>query len=148
MPAATDFIAVFRDRRQCFAGLLELSRQQLALVETDDYTQLLALLGNKQQIIGRLEAIAAGAPRLWDDWRRERERLPAESRAACERTLAESEALLARLIELERAGTETLARRRDQTQEQLRSVTGGARANLAYRDCLAPVTHRHLDTDL
>src|SRR5882724_12049033 len=147
MPAATDFLKTFRDRRQCFAELLELSQRQLGLVETDDYTQLLRLLGGKQQIIGRLEAISSASPGLWDDWRRARERLPAAARDACERTLAETEALLGQLLEHERVSTETLSRRRDETQEHLRSVSGGTRVNEAYRDCLAPITYRHLDRD-
>ncbi len=146
MPAA-NFNKTFHDRRQCFAELLELSQRQLGLVETDDYTQLMRLLAGKQQIIVRLETISRGAPRLWDDWRRERDQLPAASRAACEQTLAETEALLARLLEHERVSTETLSRRRDATQAQLRSVAGGARVNQAYRDTLAPVTHRLLDMD-
>ncbi|MBI3864709.1 MAG: hypothetical protein HY290_22760 [Planctomycetia bacterium] len=148
MPAAPDFIKTFHDRRQCFAELLALSERQLGLVESDDYTQLLGVLGGKQQIIGRLEAIAGDAPRLWDDWRRERDRLPQATRDACEQTLAETQSLLERLLEHERVSTETLSRRRDETQAQLRSVTGGARVNQAYRDSLSPLTHRLLDRDL
>ena len=147
MPAPLDFIATFKDRRQCFADLLQISRCQLGLVENDDYSQLLRLLGGKQQIIGRLEAISSRLPRLWDDWRRERERLAPGSREICEQTLADTEALLAELLEHERVSTETLARRRDQTARQLAAVAGGSRVNQAYRDCLAPVTHRHLDLD-
>jgi hypothetical protein len=147
MPAALDFIATFADRRQCFADLLQISRSQLALVETDDYARLMRLLGGKQQIIGRLEAIAGREPKLWEKWRLERERLAPQTRAVCEQTLAETEALLAELLEHERVATETLAHRRDQTAQQLAEVAGGSRVNQAYRDCLAPATHRHLDLD-
>ncbi len=147
MPAALDFIPTFKDRRQCFADLLQISRSQLGLVETDDYTQLLRLLGGKQQIIGRLEAISGREPQLWDEWRRDRERLAPQARRDCEQTLAETETLLAALLEHERIATETLARRRDETAQQLAAVAGGSRVNQAYRDCLAPVTHRLLDLD-
>ena len=58
-----------------------------------------------------------------------------------------STALLERLLEQERVSTESLARRRDQTAAELRTVASGSRVNQAYRDSLAPVTHRHLDTD-
>ena len=147
MPAALDFIATFEDRRQCFADLLQISRSQLGLVETDDYSQLLQLLGGKQQIISRLEAISSRNPQLWDKWRGERQRLAPGAREICEQTLAETESLLAELLEHERIATETLSRRRDQTAHQLAAVAGGSRVNQAYRDCLAPVTHRHLDLD-
>ena len=147
MPATPDFITTFEDRRQCFADLLRISQSQLELVETEDYSQLLRLLGGKQQIIGRLEAISSRLPRLWDDWRRERERLAPGARKACEQTLAETETLLSELLEHERVSTESLARRRDQTAQQLAAVAGGSRVNQAYRDALAPVTHRLLDLD-
>jgi len=148
MQLAAEFLKTFADRRQCFAELFELSKQQMRLVDTDDYTQLLKLLGGKQQIISRLEAIGKGRPRLWDDWKAERDRLAPAARHACEKTLEETEALLAELLEHERTSTENLSRRRDQTARELRDVASGTRVNQAYRDTLAPVTHRHLDTDL
>jgi hypothetical protein len=147
MSATSDFLTIFADRKQCFADLLDLSRRQLGLVETDDYAQLLGLLGGKQQIIGRLEALGRIRPALWDDWRAERERIAPSARKACEETLAQTEALLARLLEHERVSTEALARRRDQTGRELRTLAAGSRVNQAYRDSLAPVTHRHLDRD-
>jgi len=148
MPAATNFLTIFADRRQCFADLLELSQRQLELVEKNDYAQLLGLLGGKQQIIGRLESLGRSRPGLWDDWRSDRNQLAPLARQACEEVLAQTEALLARLLEHERTSTETLARRRDQTARELRAVAAGGRVNQAYRDSFAPVTHRHLDRDL
>lgn len=147
MPSPRDFLETFGDRRRCFAELLELSQRQLALVEQDDYPQLLGLLGGKQKIIARLELIGRSRPRLWEEWRAERDCLAPPVRQACEQTLAESEALLARLLEHERASTDTLVRRRDHTARQLRAVATGSHVNHAYGDSLAPATHRHLDTD-
>jgi hypothetical protein len=80
MPSSRDFLETFGDRRRCFADLLELSQRQLALVEQDDYPQLLGLLGGKQQIIGRLELIGRSRPRLWEEWREERDRLVGDQR--------------------------------------------------------------------
>jgi hypothetical protein len=147
MPRPSDFLQTFTDRRQCFADLLELSKRQLGLVEADEYSRLLGLLGGKQQIIGRLETIGKAQPNLWDAWRQERDRLAPQARQACEQILAETESLLAELLEHERVGTDRLAHRRDQTAHQLRTVAAGSRVNQAYRDSLAPVTHRHLDLD-
>jgi hypothetical protein len=147
MPAPADYFRTFQDRRTCFVDLLQLSRRQLELVESDDYPQLLGLLGGKQQIIGRLEAISVREPRLWDEWRRDRNYLAPVVRQACEQTLAETEVVLAELLEHERVSTDTLARRREQTARQLQAVASGSRVNQAYRDCLAPATHRHLNMD-
>ena len=147
MPPANEFLQTFAERRQCIAGLLELSQRQLDLVEADDYSRLLGLLGGKQQIISRLEEMGRGRPRLWDEWRQERGRLAPDVRQRCEETLAETEDLLARLLEQERISTECLARRRDDTARELRSVAAGSRVNQAYGESLAPVTHRFLDRD-
>jgi hypothetical protein len=142
-----EFLKIFTDRQQCFAELLELSQKQLGLVEADEYTQLLGLLGGKQKIITRLDMIGKARPQLWDEWRLERDRLAPRIRQACEQALAETEALLSQLLESERVGTERLTRRRDETARALRTIASGSRVNQAYRDSLAPVTHRHLDLD-
>ncbi len=147
MPPLPEFLQTFADRRQCFVDLLEFSKRQMELVESDDYAQLLGLLGGKQRIIGRLETIGKGRPRLWEEWRAVRDRLSPPERQACERTLAETETLLAQLLEHERASTECLTRRRDQTARELRAVATGSRVNQAYGDSFTPVTHRHLDLD-
>jgi hypothetical protein len=147
MPSLPDFLRTFADRRQCFADLLEFSKRQLGLVESDDYAQLLGLLGGKQRIIGRLETIGKARPRLWDEWRAVRDRLSALERQACEQTLAESESLLVQILEHERASTDRLTRRRDETAYELRGVATGSRVNQAYGDSFAHATHRHLDMD-
>ena len=147
MPPNPDFLRTFAARRQCCAELLELSQKQIGLVEADDYTELLRLLGGKQRIIHRLEALGSGQPRLWEEWREARDGLAPTTRGACEQVLADTEALLARLLEHERVSTERLQVRRDETARELRTVTAGCRVNQAYRDTLAPPTHRHLDLD-
>lgn len=140
-----DFLQTFTDRRQCFVELLLLSREQLSLIDGDDYQRLLAVQGSKQRIIGRLEEIAKAAPRLGQEWKNCRDQLAPADRKACEAALAETEAILAALLEQERISTEYLQRRRDETQLQIAQLTAGEQAQSAYRDSLAPVTHRHLD---
>jgi hypothetical protein len=142
---APDFLTLFVQRRQHFSELLQLSRGQLALVEADDHAQLLSLLGAKQRVIGRLEELGQHRPELWQEWRRDRDRLSPTQRSSCEATLAETESLLAELLENERVCTETLSRRRDATRRELQRVVHGSHVNQAYRDSLAPSTHRHLD---
>jgi len=139
------FLQTFSDRRQCFSDLLGFSAEQLSLIESDDYTRLLAILGSKQRVIGRLEEISRMHPWLWQEWQRHRDGLDSELRAACEKVLAETEDVLAELMQHERNSTTHLSRRRDETQFQLHRVTAGAQAQAAYRDSLAPRTHRHLD---
>lgn len=130
----SDFLRVFCTRRDYCAALLELSREQQALIAADDYTQLLVLLGHKQGILGRMEEFNRRQPALWSRWREERGRLDPGDRAACESMLAETEAILATLYSQEQESTEDLARRRLATREELQNVSQGARAQSAYHD--------------
>ena len=139
------FLQTFHERQKCFAELLDLARTQLESITNDDYTALLTILGNKQRVIGRLEEITRTQPQLWQDWQSGRDALDPYNRSACEASLAETEAILARLMEHEHISTEHLTRRREETQLQLQSIASGTRTNNAYRDSLAPVTHRLLD---
>lgn len=141
----SNFLQAFTDRHRCFSELLRFSQQQRALIDSDDYTQLLAILGSKQRVIGRLEEIGRMHPALGQDWKQQRDSLPAADRSLCDEQLAATEVLLEELMELERTSTDQLARRRDETQLELHRVTTGAQAQAAYRDSLAPRTHRHLD---
>jgi hypothetical protein len=145
MMSSTDYLALFQDRHRQFDELIELSRRQAALVETDDYPRLLALLGTKQRVLGRLEELGRQHPRLWQNWRVDRDGLAPAIRRQCEDVLARSEDVLAEMLEHERASTSVLEARRVATREQLQAVAAGVNVNDAYRDSLAPVTHRHLD---
>jgi hypothetical protein len=143
----TDYLETFESRRQCFRELLELSRCQPGLVAEGSYVQLVALLGSKQRLLARLDDSGESHPHFLDAWRRDRERIPHEVRAQCERILAESETLLAQLIEAEHHSTELLTRKRDATRRQISEISQAGKVNLAYGESLAPVTHRHLNVD-
>ncbi|MEX0703438.1 MAG: hypothetical protein WD069_15185 [Planctomycetales bacterium] len=127
--------------------MLDLSRRQERLIEQDDYAGLLTVLSSKQRILGRLDDIKRRHPDLLADWRTTRDRIDPADRAECERLLAETEAVVAELIEEERHSTESLIVRRDAARNQLEAIAHGSRVHHAYRDHLAPSTHRHLDVD-
>lgn len=147
MPLETtiDFLAVFKSRRDHCHALLNLSRTQQELIHADDYTGLLVVLGQKQLILGRLDEVASRHRKLFADWKTLRESLAAETRLNCEHILAETEAILAELIEEENNSTAGIVRRRDAAHSELQAINQGTQVNHAYRDALAPTTHRHLD---
>jgi len=138
---------LFDQRRKCVADLLDLARRQEALVASADYARLLALLGAKQGLIGQLAELSRRQSDCQDLWVDRQRLLPPDVLQSCERLLNETEALFEELLRRERATTESLAAQRDQTQRQLQSIAQGGRANQAYRDSLAPCTHRLLDVD-
>ena len=142
---APPFLEIFRGRRDGYRALLELSHRQQTLIEADDYTELLAVLGRKQVLLSRLEDVNRRYPDLREQWQASRSALPAEHRSTCEHLLAETEHCLAELLLVEQSSTESLTTRRDATQHELQAIARGSQAHEAYRDHLAPVTHRHLD---
>lgn len=139
------FFDLFRARRDGYRALCDLSRRQHALIAADEYTDLLSVLGTKQAILQRLEELNRRFPDLRRQWQSSRAALPEVQRTECEHLLAETETCLAELLEAEQASTEFLTSRRDATRRELQAIARGSQAHEAYRDHLAPVTHRHLD---
>ena len=142
---ASDFVRIFRTRRECSAALLEQSRRQRTLIRSENYEQLLEVLGEKQALLNRLGAIGNQHPDLIAQWRRYREAAGEETRQTCEQLLAEAETMLAELLNEETASTDELIVRRDSTQRDLHDLAQSGRVHEAYRSALAPATHRHLD---
>ena len=149
MSAATssDFLTVFQSRRDHCQALLELSRTQQELIRSDDFTGLLVVLGRKQLILGRLDEMKTRHREMFARWNTVREAFDTETRIDCDHVLAETEAVLAELIQEEDSSTQHIIRRRDEAHGELLALTDGSRVNHAYRDALAPATHRHLDVN-
>lgn len=143
----TDFRTVFQTCRDNWKILLELSRRQMELIGADDYTQLLAVFGQKQRIIGRLDEVKRRYPNLRKQWHARRAKAEDALRNDCDRLLAETEAILAELLKEEQTSTQHLAGRRAATQRELQAISKGSEVHQAYRDGLAPATHRHLNID-
>ncbi|QDT27452.1 hypothetical protein Enr10x_27690 [Gimesia panareensis] len=142
-----DYPKLFAVRLEYSRALLKLSLQQQDLIQQDDYTSLLDVLGQKQRLLGQLDQYTRQLPQLWEKWKTDRDRLPAEQRETCEAILQESEAILSELLQNEDTSTQSMIHRRDQTRQQLQSLNQGGKVSEAYRDSLAPVTHRHLNVD-
>jgi hypothetical protein len=144
---SSGFLTVFQSRRDHCQALLELSRVQQELIRSDDYTGLLVVLGKKQLILGRLDEMKTRHSEMLARWKSARDDFDAETRTDCEHVLAETEAVLAELIQEEESSTQHIVRRRDEAHGELLTLTQGSKVNHAYRDALAPTTHRHLDVN-
>jgi hypothetical protein len=143
----SNILQIMKTRWQHCRSLLTLSKQQRELIETDDYTQLLTVLGKKQRILGRLDELTSRHPNFGRQWQTHRDSLDSKIRKEGECVLSEIEAILSELLELEKESTNVLSHRRDETKRQLETLSQGTQTHAAYRDSLAPVTSRHLDTD-
>ena len=142
-----DYLKLFSVRLEYSKALLKLSIQQQALIDQDDYSGLLDVLGKKQRLLGQLDQYTKQLPTLWAQWKGERDLMSVEQRETCEEILSESEAVLSKLLANEDTSTKCMVVRRDRTKQQVQSLNQGEKVGEAYRDSLAPVTHRHLNID-
>jgi hypothetical protein len=136
---------VLDERRANCRQLLDLARQQNRFIQSNDYSQLMSILGQKQRILGRMDEFNRRHADLARKWITLRETGQTDLRGRCETALSEIETILAELLELEKEGAEHLTQHRDATRRQLESISQGSRVHDVYRDSLAPVSHRHLD---
>lgn len=141
----TDFLVHFREARDEWRSLLEFSRQQHSLIDEDSYPQLLQLLSRKQRILSCLDDLKRQHPEMREAWKQQRDLLPPALRDECEELLRETEAIVEALMEQEDTAASQLTYRHDATRRQLQALTAGSEVHAAYRDGLAPVTHRRLD---
>ncbi|HTN02330.1 flagellar export chaperone FlgN [Planctellipticum variicoloris] len=142
-----DYLAAFRERRALCAALLELSLAQSDCIRRDDYTELLALLHQKQTLLDDVARAAREQELAWSSWSDRRDRLRAAERTECEQQLAQIEDLLARLLREEQAGTHLLNQRHDATQRELASVNRGMRVREAYEGSPLNGGTRHFSID-
>lgn len=143
----SDYLKIFKSRREYCRALLDLSQQQRAMIAAGDYGQLMGLLSQKQRLLGRLDEVARAEPTFWQQWTTRRDGFETGARQDCERVLEESEQILAALLEEENAGTTLLTERRNATQKQLQAISAGSQAHDAYQDPYAVSQARHLDVD-
>lgn len=142
-----DFPRIFDARRRQCRALLELSQNQREYIDNDDYTGLLVVLGQKQRVLGRLEEMKSRHTEAVRQWKTGRQTIDPEIRDDCDHILAETESILLELIQEEESTTRQIIQRRDAAHGQLQKIVQGSSVNRAYRDSLAPATHRHLDVN-
>ncbi len=140
-------LQAFRTRRNYYATLLQLSKNQQMYIETEDYTQLLALLGEKQQVLSRLEELHTEQPQLTAQWKACREVIDAATLSDAEHLLAEMETILTELKQKETTSTDTLLTQKAITEQEIQEVISGEQTHDAYRDQLGTVTSRYINLE-
>jgi benzoyl-CoA reductase/2-hydroxyglutaryl-CoA dehydratase subunit BcrC/BadD/HgdB len=145
LTSLNDIFNVLKERRTHCRELLDLSRRQNRVIDANDYSTLLNILGHKQRLLGRLDELKRRHPELGQQWQILREAGPATLRRECDEVISEIEAILAELMQTEKDGADELSQRRDATRRQLESIAQGIHINETYRDNVAPYSHRFLD---
>ena len=135
--------AILYERRDLCRSLAELSAQQRRALTERDYDALIRIAGEKGKVLDRLAALAPPVRDAVDKG----ESLSSEERDGANLLLDESNRLLESAAEAERDAIAELVELRDATQQELREIAAAGKVHSAYRDALAPVTHRSLDID-
>jgi hypothetical protein len=138
---------VLQHRRKHCRDLLELSQRQHQFIDAGDYTQLMSTLAQKQRILGRLDEMKRRYPELSRQWTALRDSGLPTTRGDCESLIAETEAVLAELLESEKVGTQHLSERREATRRQIEAVSQGVHVNQVYADSSPTLNHRFLNTN-
>ncbi|MFV2065510.1 MAG: flagellar export chaperone FlgN [Pirellulales bacterium] len=138
----TDQLAELIDRKlACLSELRELGRRQAHLIADGDLTELLRLLATKQHLIAALQGIEQGLAPFRDQSPHDRRWRSPEDRRRCADKATLCRRLLAEIVQREKAGEASLARRRDDVAQQLNHVHSASRARGAYQSDSAPAPH-------
>ena len=146
-PVSCDrLVELLRHEKSLYAKFMELSRRQLGVIEQGDVSELLSLLGRKQELLeqmGGVEQELAPAKRNWGQFRTT---LSREQRPTVQTLIDEVRGVLKDLIALEKKGEESLQAQRRQTLEQIKQTERGSQLGKAYGAGAKPVVNRYVDT--
>lgn len=119
MPSTETLSLLVRRKHNCLVQLVDLGRQQQAVVAGGEVNDLLRILGAKQLLISTLQEIERELEPYRHDDPERRVWRSAEDRAACAGLVAECETLFRYVLTLERDSEQHLIRRRDDAHERL-----------------------------
>jgi hypothetical protein len=123
---------LIRKKHQVLARLRDVGRRQADFVNGGDVGALLALLGDKQQLISGLQALEQELSPFYAEDADRRVWSSPEQRAECARQAAECNRLLEEVVALEKESAEKLTTRRNQVAEQLQQAHAATQVRGAY----------------
>lgn len=139
-------VALLRQEQSLYARFLDLSRRQLGVIEQGDVSELLSLLGRKQEVLGQVEGVEqqlAPAKRYWEQMRAS---FSEDQRSLVESLIQAVRRVLEELIALEKQGEESLQAQRRRTLARIEQTDRGSRLGDAYGAGAKPVVNRYVDT--
>lgn len=129
---ADAIVALLTGQRDMYAELLALGRSQRALITGNEPERLLALLAQRQQLIDRLEMLAARLKPYQQDWSGWRSAMSDERGEQVDRLVTEVNALLGQILAMDTEDSQLLAARKSATGDEMQTLKLGRRAGAAY----------------
>ncbi len=130
-----------------YEQLAGMSRRQRDLITTDDPQDLLALLGQRRQVVSSLTALDAELAPLQVYWRAHRDEMPDAERRVVETLLQQASTTLKHVLEADAEDAQRLVARKANTAREMNQLNTGRQAFDAYRATAAPVPARVNITD-
>jgi hypothetical protein len=131
-PSPEELIALLEQQRELYQRLQALTAQQRTAVGGEDATELLGLLGRRQEVLSALAALDERVRPIRRDWDRLRETLPAGVRARAAQVFQETRDLLAGIIESDQEVSDQLQARKTRTAQAISHLGQAERAHAAY----------------
>ena len=153
IPSATDppdasLLRALTVRRNDLRQLLDLSRAQLQMIESDDFDSLWRLQQQKQRLVDRVQPKDETPPTLRERWLAQRHALSHEARRRCEELISDSESALQLLMQEEAVNSHILEDRLGDTRRQLRSLAEGHRSREQHQLTQPPQRGQLMDLDV
>lgn len=125
-------LGLLDEQLMLYERLDELSRRQSELIEQEETDRLLSLLGERQGVIDRIEALDASMRPFRDSWDRLVSPLPESRRVVIRERLDRLTALVGEIAKRDEADRLRLEQRRDAVGDELAGLSRGAGAISAY----------------
>jgi hypothetical protein len=129
---ASRMLALLGKQHGLLTRLDELSRRQMALVETGDAERLLELMGERQEVISRLQESSELLEPLRPAWAEAGPRLPGAVQGAVMNVVEAVATLLESIGKRDGEAMRALAKRREEVAAALLRVDRGRGALVAY----------------
>ena len=129
---AEAWIHLLSEQRDLYVRLRALTDSQHALITGDEPQRLLTVLGERQKLIDRLERLAQRMRPYRQQWPQMRSELTPAEAEQVDRLLGEVDALLAGILEKDKADTQLLAARKCSVGQAMATLKKGKQAGAAY----------------
>jgi len=124
--------ALIMTKQQVLEILVQVSRQQLALINAGEMTTLIKLLGGKQTVMNQLQTVERELTPFRNEDPEQRVWFSAAERTACQTRAQRCNTLLSEAMDLEKRAEAAMLDRRQAAASALAAVQAGADARAAY----------------
>ena len=136
---------LLRQEQALYETFLEFSRRQLTVIQAGEVSDLLSLLGRKQELLAQIDRVERELAPAKAHWDQVRASFSDAERAAVEALIDAVRGVLEELIGLEKKGEESLRAQRRKTLDRIEQAERGTQLGAAYGAGAKPVVNRYVD---